>query len=110
MRILFLARHYSYLRLFESAIAGLAERGQAAHRGETMGGRQMVEGLAERYPGVTLGTVPGRAAGPWAELARRLRLGLDYLRYLDPRYSATSHLVTRSRSRAPRIVVWLSGL
>ena len=84
MRILFLARHYSYLRLFESAIAGLAERGHqvhlAAHRGETMGGRQMVEALAARYPGVTLGTAPGRAAGPWSELARRLRLGLDYLR------------------------------
>ena len=114
MKILFLARHYSYLRLFESAIAGLAARGHevhlAAHRGETMGGRQMVEALAARYPGVTLGTAPGRAAGPWSELARRLRLGLDYLRYLDPRYDGTPHLMTRSRERAPRLVIWLSRL
>ena len=114
MRILFLARHYSYLRLFESAIAGLAERGHelhlVAHREETMGGRQMVEALAARYPGVTLGTVPGRAAGPWSELARRVRLGLDYLRYLDPRYDGTPHLMTRARARAPRFVVWLSTL
>jgi len=30
MRILFLARHFSYLRLFESAIVELAERGHTA--------------------------------------------------------------------------------
>src|SRR6185503_20860743 len=114
MRILFLARHYSYLRLFESAIAGLAERGHelhlVAHREETMGGRGMVEALASRYPGVTLDIAPGRTPGPWSELARRLRLGLDYLRYLDPRYDDTPHLMARARSRAPRFVVWLSGL
>ena len=30
MRILFLARHFSYLRLYESAIAELAERGSVS--------------------------------------------------------------------------------
>jgi hypothetical protein len=117
MRIVFLARHYSYLRLFESAIVGLADRGHqvhlAAHREEAMGGRQMVEALAARYPSITLGNAPARAGGPWAELARRLRLGLDYLRYLiDRRYreERTPHLLTRARGRAPRIVIWLSHL
>ena len=47
MKILFFARHYSYLRLFESTIAELAERGHqihlAADREETMGGRRMAE-------------------------------------------------------------------
>jgi hypothetical protein len=112
MRILFFARHYSYLRLFESAIAALAERGHevhlAAHREESMGGRQMVERLSSRFPNVTLGTAPGRAAGAWSELARRLRLGIDYLRYLDPRYEGTPHLTARSRDRAPRVVVLLA--
>ena len=42
MKILFLARHFSYLRFFESAIAELAERGHALHlsadREESLGG------------------------------------------------------------------------
>ena len=31
MRVLFFARHYAYLRLFESAIAELARRGHEVH-------------------------------------------------------------------------------
>ena len=52
-----------------------------------MGGRQMVERIAARYPNVTLADVPNRHAGAWSELARRLRLGIDYFRFLDPRYA-----------------------
>ncbi len=109
MRILFFARHYSYLRLFESGIAELARRGHQIHlsadREESMGGRGMVERLAKEDPNITLGTTPGRAAGAWTEFARRLRLGIDYLRYLDPRYADTPHLRARARDRAPRSVV-----
>lgn len=109
MKILFFARHYSYLRLFESSIAELAHRGHqltlSADREESMGGRRMVERLAERYPNITLATTPGRAPGAWGEFARRLRLGIDYLRYLDPRYANTPHIRARARDRAPRSVV-----
>ena len=73
-----------------------------------MGGRRMVERLAEQYPDITLGTTPGRAPGAWSEFARRLRLGIDYLRYLDPRYADTPHLTRRARDRAPRSVVALA--
>lgn len=111
MKILFIARHYSYLRLFESAIDALAARGHeivlAADREETLGGRQMVERIAERHPNVRLTEAPGRHAGAWTELARRLRLGLDYLRFLDGRYASTPHLARRSRDRAPRAIVRL---
>ena len=114
MKILFFARHYSYLRLFESAIAELASRGHELHlvadREEAMGGRGMVERLAERHAGITLGATPGRAPGAWAEFARRLRLGIDYLRYLDPRYANAPHITTRAHDRAPRVVTWLAGL
>ena len=109
MKILFFVRHYTYLRLFESSIAELARRGHqltlSADREESMGGRRMVERLAEQYPNVTLATTPGRAPGAWGEFARRLRLGIDYLRYLDPRYAKTPHLRARARDRAPRSVV-----
>ena len=112
MKILFFARHYTYLRLFEAAVTELACRGHHLHlsadREEAMGGRRMVERLAEQYPGITLGTTPGRAPGAWAEFARRLRLGIDYLRYLDPRYAATPHLTRRARERAPRSIVALA--
>src|SRR5207237_5359971 len=114
MTTLFVARHYSYLRLFEAAITELARRGHQVHlsadREEAMGGRRMVERLAERYPTITLGTTPGRAPGAWAEFAKRLRLGIDYLRYLDPRYAAAPHLARRARDRAPRSIVALAEL
>ena len=104
MKILFIARHYSYLRLFESAIEGLARRGHAitlaADREEAMGGRQMVERIAARHSNVRLADVPGRRAGAWSELARRVRLGLDFRRFLDSRYARTVHLRRRVHDRA----------
>jgi hypothetical protein len=113
MKVLFFARHYTYLRLFEAAITELARRGHHVHlsadREEAMGGRRMVERLAEQYPNITLGTTPGRAPGAWSEFARRLRLGIDYLRFLDPRYAATPHLIRRARDRAPRSIVALAA-
>ena len=112
MKILFFARHYSYLRLFESTIAGLAANGHQLHlvadREESMGGKGMVERLAAKYPGITLGSTPGRAPGAWDDFARRLRLGIDYLRYLEPRYASTPHLTRRARERAPQVVVRLA--
>ena len=112
MKVLFFVRHYSYLRLFESAIEGLAARGHqvmlAADHNEVMGGRQMVERLAARYPGVTIVDAPGRHSGAWAELGRWIRHGLDYLRFLDPAYERTPHLRARARERAPRLTVRLA--
>ena len=64
MKILFLARHFSYLRLFESAIAELAQRGHEVHlsadREESYGGARMVERLASQHANVTVGWTPGR--------------------------------------------------
>jgi hypothetical protein len=112
VKIVFVARHFSYLRLFESAVVALAQRGHeivlAADRAETMGGRQMVERIAAAYPNVTTCDAPGRYTGAWAEVARQLRLGLDYLRFLEPRYADTPHLRNRAEERAPRLVVWLA--
>jgi hypothetical protein len=112
VKILFFVRHYSYLRLFESAIDALAARGHqitlAADHTETMGGREMVERLAARHPGIRLADVPGRHAGAWAALGQWIRLGLDYLRFLEPRYARTPHLRARARERAPGVIVGLA--
>ena len=69
----------------------------------------MVERIAARYPNVTLADVPNRHAGAWSELARHLRLGIDYFRFLDPRYAKTVHLRRRVQNRAPHIVVGVAG-
>ena len=110
MKLLFFARHWSYLRNYESAIEELAARGHdvhmATHVEETMGGRQMIERLVARYPDrLSTGTAPGRALGAWSELARRIRHALDYLRFLEPRYESTPHLSDRARERAPRAIL-----
>ena len=106
MRLLFFARHWSYLRNFESAIEALAARGHTLHlavdREESMGGRQMVERLVARFPDrISMDNAPGRGVDGWSELARKIRLGLDYLRFLEPAYASTPHLGDRARERAP---------
>jgi hypothetical protein len=114
MKILFLARHFSYLRNFDAAIRELAARGHQLHlsadREESLGGRRMVERIAETYPNVTVGWTPVRESGAWFELARKIRLGLDYLRFLEPRYGPTPHLRARARARAPLAIVSLAAL
>ena len=109
MKILFLARHYTYLRLFESAIEGLAVRGHevvlAADRKEQIGGQAMIERLASRFPNVRLVQTPRRRDEREAEIARQVRLGIDYLRFLRPEFAQTPHLRARARERAPRVVV-----
>ncbi len=70
----------------------------------------MVERLAARYPKVTVGWTPGRQTGAWADLGRKLRLGIDYLRFLDPRYDHAPRLRGRSEERTPKAVRWLAAL
>jgi len=115
MKLLFFARHWSYLRNFESAIDELARRGHRVHMvadvPEALGGRQMIERLVARHPQqLSMSDAPSRREGAWTELGRRVRLGLDYLRFLEPAYASTPHLAARARERAPRAVRALAGL
>ncbi len=113
MKILFLARHYTYFRNYESVVAILAARGHqihlAAEREEDLGGRKMVERLAEQHEGVTFGWVPAREDA-WGVFATRLRMTIDYLRYFDPAYADTPKLRARARERVPRLGLWLAAI
>lgn len=106
MKILFLVRHFMYVRYFDSAVAELARRGHQIHisadRWELIGGQRLVVELCERYPNVTYGRTPGREHGAWLELAKTLRLGLDYLRFLEPQFVDATSLRDRAAKRAPR--------
>jgi hypothetical protein len=114
MKVLFIARHFTYFRNFDSVIAALAERGHTVHlaadREEALGGRELVDRLAERHAGVTVGVTPVRDVGRYTRLSRALRLGLDYLRYSDPRYDTMPKLRARAYARTPAFVLALARL
>ena len=67
MKILFIARHFTYFRNYESVVDLLAARGHqvhlAAEREEELGGREMVDRLAARHAGITVGWLPDREDG-----------------------------------------------
>jgi hypothetical protein len=111
MKILFLGRHYTYFRNFESVLRGLAGRGHTIHlaveRDESFGGLAMVQALASEFPSITYGEAPGRADDDWSWMVNRLRLGLDYLRYQHPVFDTASKLRDRSRNRTPNAFVAL---
>jgi hypothetical protein len=113
--VLFIARHFTYFRNFESVIAALAERGHqlhlAADREEALGGRELVDRLAARYPSqVTVGFTPILQWGRYRRLSSALRTGLDYLRYSDPRYEAAPRIRERAYERTPLLVLALAKL
>lgn len=109
MRILFVARHHTYFRNFDLAIRSLAARGHTIHlaveQRDKLGGIAAVEAMARDVAGVSLGQVPVRRVDTWSGAARRLRLGLDYLRYLDPFYDSSPLHRIRARGRTPRLLI-----
>ena len=115
MTVLFVARHFTYFRNFESVVAAMAERGHRVHlaadREEALGGRELVDRLAARFPAqVTVGFTPIREWGRYRRLSGALRLGLDYLRYSDERYETTPRIRERAYERTPNFVLALARL
>lgn len=112
MKVLFAALHNGYYRNIESVIDALAARGHEVFLGaerhdSALGGQSIVERLASAHANVTFGQVP------WREqktrfLATKVRLTLDYLRYLEPEYEATPALRERAGVRTPSGFVWLA--
>jgi hypothetical protein len=113
MKVVFSALHFASFRNFESVVHALAERGHQVHlmadEIERFGGQALVERLAAQYPNVTWGWTPSPAEKPWFPFALKVRLALDYVRYLDPRYADAPKLRLRNIERAPRIVRWLTS-
>lgn len=111
MNVLFCALHFGYFRNFESAICALAERGHrvrlVAEEPERFGGRELVERLAARYDNVSWAWAPDRKGEAWVPVSRRLRHGLECVRFLDRRYASRPKLRQRAVERAPRGLLWL---
>jgi hypothetical protein len=111
LKVVLSALHFAYIRNFESVVRELAERGHQVHLSaeepERLGGQALVERLADQYPNVTWGWVSSPTGEPWFAAASRLRVGLDYVRFLDARYESATKLRTRYRERASRLVLGL---
>jgi hypothetical protein len=114
VKILFFGRHFTYFRNFESVLRGLAEHGHhihlAADRDEAVGGQQLVQTLAARYPNLTYGEAPRRVNDDDAWVGNHLRLGLDYLRYQHRVFDQALTLRERSRDRTPAIFLTLGRI
>jgi hypothetical protein len=100
-------RHAGFARNFESALRLLAERGHRVHvafeapfaHGGSGSRPGIVERLAAEWPSVSFGPAPDRSGEPWFALGVRLRLGVDYLRFLSPAYARAPKLRARAEAR-----------
>ncbi|MBM3778557.1 MAG: hypothetical protein FJW23_10005 [Acidimicrobiia bacterium] len=109
MKILFLARHYTYFRNFEDAIRLLAARGHRVHlAADREDHRALADRLATECDGVTVGATPLVPETPSRQVGAALRLGLDALQYEEDRYRDAPRIRQRAEERAPAAARWAS--
>jgi len=110
MKILLSVLHFGLLRNFESVVRTLSDRGHKvlllADENDAFGGESLAEDLS-LLPGVSHGRTPSYGDQPWFTVARKVRQGLDYLRFLGSRYTPFIKLRDRAGARAPRFVTGL---
>ena len=115
MKVLFSVNHFGFLRNFEPALRRLAERGHRIHllaeRRDSLGGTKTIDNLEAACPGAfSWSYLPSRADDGFQLLAVKMRLCLDYWRYLDPRYDQAPSLRGRAAQRAPAIATRVTTL
>ena len=111
MKILFIMRHHTYVRNYDAALQELARRGHQVHLAmeiERQEGLDAVNALSREWTGITHGKVPEPLVDTWSLVSQRLRLGFDYLRYLDPFYDTATLRRERARNRTPRLLIALA--
>jgi hypothetical protein len=111
MTVLLSVLHFGLLRNFEPLVEELADRGHTvcvmADEPDEFGGQTLAESLARRA-NVRWRMAPSYLDAEWFPVARKLRQGLDYLRFLEPRYEAFPKLRERAADRTPRLVTRLA--
>jgi len=95
-----------FFRNFEPVIREMLERGHEVHlaleRDDKVGGERWIEALREEYPSLSWSRTPGLKDDEFHPLMSKLRITVDYLQTLDPRFHAAPHLAARARGRAER--------
>jgi hypothetical protein len=107
MKILFVMRHFGYVRNYESVLRQLAADGHQVHiaselERNKMGEDSLGQALARELPAITLGRAPVPEDGIWSRLATVTRLIVDYTRYIEPEYRSAPALRTRALRVVPQ--------
>ena len=109
MRIAFILRHALYLRNFESALRGLADRGHEVLIVLAPLDKQvdttLLTALTSEYPNIRECPIGPRTSW-WWPVSDGVRGVRDFLRYLEPDYADAPALVARGGRRLPRSVLW----
>ncbi len=116
MKIVFIMplwRRTQFVRIFESTLRLLCERGHHVHVGfvsrkkaghGTAAPTDLVQQLVADYPNCSCGTAPIREDA-WGVLGATLRASSDYLRYLTPPYRNARMLRERAAANVlPRVI------
>ena len=116
MKIVFIMplwRRTQFVRIFESTLRLLCERGHHVHVGfvsrkkaghGTAAPTDLVQQLVADYPNCSCGTAPIREDA-WGLLGATLRASSDYLRYLTPPYRNARMLRERAAANVlPRVI------
>lgn len=107
LRILLSMRNFWYVRIFESVVRALAARGHRVHilighdPDPTGHWTPAAEALVAASPNITMGFAQRSIDDHWLDLRLMLRLGSDYVRFMQPRYDAAPILALRARDRVP---------
>jgi hypothetical protein len=109
VRIAFILRHALYLRNFESALRGLAERGHEVLIILAPLDKQvdttLLTALTSEYPNIRECPIGPRTSW-WWPVSDGVRGVRDFLRYFEPDYADAPALVARGGRRLPRSVLW----
>ena len=110
MKILFVMKHPAAVRSLDSVLRMLDERGNHVHlafAGIKPEGHRVLQGIADDSRNLTFGSLPSSGSPGWSRvrigwsvLAKTLRLGCDFLRYLEPAYADAPALRARAEARA----------
>lgn len=108
MKVVLAMLHGGLLRNFESVVAEFARQGHevvlAVEEPDRLGGDRMTAALTA-LPGVSVTQVPDVSRDPAVDLGQRVRITLDYLRFLGPDYAEFPKLAPRLRDWVPQLAV-----
>ena len=107
MKILFVMRHFGYVRNYEGVLRQLAAEGHQIHIAAELGRNKMGEdslgqALARELPAITMGRAPVPEDTAWTRTSQISRVLVDALRYMDPHYRNAPALHTRAERTVPR--------
>jgi hypothetical protein len=107
LRILLSMRNFWYVRVFESVVRSLAARGHQVHLlighdpDPTGQWTPSADALVAASPNITMAFGKRSIDDEWLDLRLMLRLGSDYVRFVQPEYAEAPILRDRARDRVP---------